>query len=831
MPLLRHPHIFLQNKQETTSYTTPRRPRGPEAPTADRDVLSAHLKKQWAAIWAKAREKDPSRVAVSHPTRSGVYVEYEGIPGYDLQLKPLESLSHGIRLLNVYSVSSPDHPEKMVTRATVFIPSGKENIFLKKLDEYANENTTKKERPKHEPLMRSISNIRTAILESFWSDQADLLPDNTVSAWCEIWLSSTENDIISQFQEIASSLGIELQDRILYFPERSVMLGKATKIQLSNLIGNSPDIAEFRRAKETPRFFLELENKDQTEWVEDLLSRLSVNKNVETSVCVLDTGANNGHPLLSPVLTEEDCQSVDPSWGVADKDGHGTLMCGLSAYGDLTEVLQSGDSIFINHKLESVKILPHNKKNNPDLYGELTIQGVLRAEIQDPDSKRICCMAVTADDNRNEGKPSSWSAAIDKVSSGYDDDIKRLIIISGGNIYSQEEWKNYPFSNLQSSIQDPGQSWNALTVGAYTTKSYVSDPELRNYTPVAEPDTLSPFSTTSSLWETKWPIKPEIVLEGGNLLSDPSGFIGSHEDLSLLSTSFKPQISHFEVMHATSAATGLAGRMAAQIQAMYPNAWPETIRGLMIHSASWTDKLIHQFCRLDKNGKISKTEAGKLLRICGYGVPNRDKALSCLSNSLTLISEAELQPYIKKGSTYHTKDMHVHRLPWPKSELLSLGETPVKLRITLSYFIEPGPGEIGWKERYRYPSYGLRFSLNRFDENEDEFIKRLNIEAREDGEEVDSESGCSRWLIGSNSRDTGSIHSDIWEGTAAEIASCNLIGVSPIIGWWRERHWLNRWDKQARYSLIVSLETPQQEVDIYTPVSVQIENPVINIEI
>lgn len=50
---------------------------------------------------------------------------------------------------------------------------------------------------------------------------------------------------------------------------------------------------------------------------------------------------------------------------------------------------------------------------------------------------------------------------------------------------------------------------------------------------------------------------------------------------------------------------------------------------------------------------------------------------------------------MKKGGRCKTKDMHLHDLPWPKEVLLELGEVSVKLRVTLSYFIEHAPGEIG----------------------------------------------------------------------------------------------------------------------------------------
>ena len=195
---------------------------------------------------------------------------------------------------------------------------------------------------------------------------------------------------------------------------------------------------------------------------------------------------------------------------------------------------------------------------------------------------------------------------------------------------------------------------------------------------------------------------------------------------------------------------------------------------------------------------------------------------------MTLIAQEEIQPYEKKSDStgYRTKEMHLHELPWPRDVLLSLGETNATFRITLSYFIEPGPGEVGWKDRYRYASHALRFDLNNVGEDRETFAQRLNAAAREDGEKPDSSSGSQRWKIGSNGRDQGAIHSDIWQGTAADLATCNMVGVYPIIGWWRERPWLNRWGRKTRYSLIVSIFTPSQDVDIYTPVANMVSVPI-----
>ena len=227
----------------------------------------------------------------------------------------------------------------------------------------------------------------------------------------------------------------------------------------------------------------------------------------------------------------------------------------------------------------------------------------------------------------------------------------------------------------------------------------------------------------------------------------------------------------------------------------------------------------------------SKTSYKYLLSICGYGVPNLERAMYSAQNSLTRISQSTLQPYDRKPSGesgHRTKDMHLYELPWPKEVLLNLpDDTPVKMRITLSYFVEPGPGEIGWKDRYRYASHALRFDLNSPGESKDEFVKRINKDARDrDEDKPDTKSPSDHWLLGSQARDRGSIHSDIWQGTAAELADSNLIAISPTIGWWRERSYLGRWNQETRYALIVSISTPDETVDVYTPVAVQVGVPV-----
>ena len=202
-----HSHIFLRGAQKTEEFTTPRGG-GPQKsiPQRDRQLHSAKLQGQWTAIWTKAREQKEFRTVVSMPTSDGVYIEFEGAAGHELVTKSLEDRRAGIRLLNVYTVSSESNPMQEITRATLFIPLGKQDHFLKKIDEYA-QKETKKGNPKHAALVQSVEDIRLAVLESFWRDDLRLLPQGTTAVWCEIWLRETGDDVEQRFRGDCFHLG------------------------------------------------------------------------------------------------------------------------------------------------------------------------------------------------------------------------------------------------------------------------------------------------------------------------------------------------------------------------------------------------------------------------------------------------------------------------------------------------------------------------------------------------------------------------------------------------------------------------------------------------
>jgi hypothetical protein len=170
----------------------------------------------------------------------------------------------------------------------------------------------------------------------------------------------------------------------------------------------------------------------------------------------------------------------------------------------------------------------------------------------------------------------------------------------------------------------------------------------------------------------------------------------------------------------------------------------------------------------------------------------------------------------------------LHDLPWPVGELNALGAAQVELRVTLSYFVEPNPSSRGWQSKFRYQSHALRFAVKAATEDAAEFRRRINKAERLEDETgfIDPDSG--QWRYGWQLRARGSLHSDVWTGTAAQLASKSQLAVFPVGGWWKDWKELRQWSETARYSLVVSLKVADDiDTDIYTPIATIIAPEVV----
>lgn len=749
-----------------------------------------------------------------------IYLEFESEPGFNFKTDRFDSGYDYYKLS--YSKTQKrliDGEEKEIQKIGVYINKRGISKFLEKIEQYA-EKDTPTGKPRHEKLFVNIASIRAATLECFWTEPTESFPESEEDVWWEVWLrretTTTDNLEDEGVKELLRNAGLTVGERRILFPEHIIILVRGTADQLSSTLLYTDKLSELRKPKDTAEFFLKHELEDPEEWLEDLQIRIE-DYTDENSVliCLFDSGVNRGHPLLAPFLPERNMISVNPEWDTADayERGHGTQMAGNSLFGDLTHQLTGPHQIQIYHRLESVKIINPADPNDEKLYGAITIEAVSIPVVINPDNNRVYCMAVTSDSFDHKGEPSSWSSAVDQVVFGEVDDPNEqsLFLISAGNI-AIENQNEYPALNGKSVLEDPSQACNAITIGAYTEKGHIDQNDFPNSLPIARIGGLSPFSRTGVELDKKWANKPDIVFEGGNLGIDPQGIIYP-KSMKLLSTGINPQRQPFSDNYATSAATALASKFAAELYSEYQDYWPETIRGLIIHSADWTEEMKRE------NSRENVEQKRKLLRTYGYGIPSLDRARYSASDRLTLIAERTIQPYIREGSNEpKINEFHLFELPWPEEALNSLFDEKIRLNVTLSYFIEPNPGKKEYSQSYYYQSVGLRFKMCRPNESTDQFAARVNKLARNDDYETGADSEI--WTLGPEVRDKGSIHRDWLVITGPELATKNKLAVFPIGGWWKTRKKLERYGKSVRYSLIVSIDAPNNYigVDLYTPV-------------
>ena len=499
----------------------------------------------------------------------------------------------------------------------------------------------------NEKLVESITSVRLALIRDFWQDRLDF-PVESHEMWWEIWLRGTRvtaDKVYKRFRAIAGIVGItRVSQRYVAFPERVVVHAYTSASRLAASIDLVTMLAELRKAKELSTYYVNIEPAEQGEFIADAVARLVLPEGDSPCVTIVDGGVNRGHLLIAPGLAEEDMHAAEPEWGVADSfdDQHGTGMAGIALYGCLTEVMAETG----RHRAAAPAGVGEDPAsppavNEPPDYGRVMQDGVVQAHIKAPQRNRVLCMAVTADD-RDMGLPSLWSGAVDDLCAGIVTGKPQLMFVSAGNVrddlyksaYVYHEW-----NQTRAAVEDPAQAWNAVTVGAMTELCTIQQEGWEGWQPIAESGDLCPTSRTSLAWPDEsqrgWPIKPDIVMEGGNYAQmGPNR--SSTDDLSMLTTIVHPSGRLLDTTRDTSPATGLAARYAAIIWSHYPKLWPETVRALMVHSAKWTPRMINRF------PGSSKAAAHRRLRCYGYGVPDLRRAIHSAENAVSLTFEGEI---------------------------------------------------------------------------------------------------------------------------------------------------------------------------------------------
>ena len=829
------PHVAIDLFRDPGQYRFPNRPQNREPKRGDYHAhAEALLQQLTAALGALPAPGADHRVPIAG-LKSGTIVEIETLApvGDRVKAAKIPAIEFpGQDIVVLRSQRNDDRTES----AILFVPDDARGFLRDKLEGYGDDNLGNRARPDVDRF-ETIEAIRAAVTGILFHGPVDF--NDPATSWWELWIRQPDLRANS-VANAARNAALDVHPERLIFPDTAVLFVHATVARLVDLAQRMPGaVSEIRRASGTIEPFLDQGDHalGQAAFVAELAERVTAPPEDAPTICVIDTGVSAAHPLIAPGLAG--AWAFDDRWGVDDHEphgGHGTAMAGLVLYGDLEPAMNDRRAVALAHQVESVKFLPPRgfPATQPANYGFVTQAAVAKVEIDRANVVRSFCVATSSPDF-SPARPSSWSGAIDQLCAGAmpgdradrvtaADHPKRLLLIATGNAEPGQREAIESFKSLE----DPAQSWNALTVGGYTTKEAIPvDPA--GLKPIVQANHRSPFSRGScDLPDDLTPIKPEVLFEAGNMLVDATGYCGIHPAVSLLAAGSDVEREPLIPFNATSAAAGVAGNFLGRLKAGSPGYWPETYRALTVNAAEWPQPIRERLVGRGAHWKsISKGKRQKILREVGYGVPDLDRALLSAANDVTMIAQAEIQPFASvNGQPPVFNEMHFYDLPWPRTILQGLENEIVTLKVTLSYFVEPNLSGRAATRPDTYRSFGLRFEMKKRTETGAAFQRRMT--ARREADEQPANE-ASHWLLGPNAVQAGSLHCDLWRGAAVDLASHDAIAIYPVGGWWKSHVGQRRYNDKARYALVISLSAPGLEVDLHADIAAEVEAKALEI--
>ena len=389
-------------------------------------------------------------------------------------------------------------------------------------------------------------------------------------------------------------------------------------------------------------------------------------------VGLIDTGVRAGHPLLRPAIA--DVAALDPSFGgqTEDAHGHGTAVAGRMLFGDVLEAVRN-DQLQAPFWLASVRVLDHEGRPPTGRSWIATIAEAIRYLAEELDCRIINLSFGDADSPYTGGKSTPLAAELDTLARRY----RLLLVVSAGNIEPHTlipsaqilgDWPRY-LTDTGHQILDPAQSAISLTIGAVSDSDGLSPPAAGTslgLAAVAAAPGPAPYTRHGP--GVRDAIKPELVAQGGNWVFDQgTGALAKDPAVEILSTSASFPTALFGTSVGTSLAAPEVTHLAGLLQTTYPTLSANCLRALIAQSGAYEKDL------LDRFGVFADQEEDVRQSLCGYGLPDWERAAMSTDNRVVLYSEDAVRP----------DAFHVYRLPITECFTDVLG--PRSLTVALAF--------------------------------------------------------------------------------------------------------------------------------------------------
>ena len=533
-------------------------------------------------------------------------------------------------------------------------------------------------------------------------------------------------------------------------------------------------------------------------------------------VCVIDSGMQEEHPFLSDVIDKAASYCFlpgTPSTDVVDHvsgGGHGTRVAGAVVFGDMIpEAGQFASKAWI----QNARVLDEQCMLPEEVLPAAVIRQVIERYHAGPRPTRIFNHSINADSCCRTRHMSSWAAEIDRLCCEHD----ILVIQSAGNIRMSNHppkkgvaeflagGQSYPdyLNENACRIANPAQSYQALTVGSVAYDSFEQEGWKTLTSRRGDP---SAFSRPGlGMWGA---IKPDVVEYGGDFLrtegNAPSVSAPSHARACyppLLRSTRQGGPVHDRDEVGTSFSAPKVAHIAAALQATLPAESCLLYRALIAQSARWPQWAT----------AITPAEKTALMSRIGYGIPDIERATKNNDFRTTLITHGEQE--IKSGGC------HVYQVPIPDTIRRAGADYSILIEVTLSYVAEPRRTRITHRG---YLSTWLDWTSNRRDERLEAFVSR----AVKDDEPPVREGTSLGWMIGSRSadgqitdvrRNVGTLQKD-WA-----IVRSNALPEDFCVAVRGHRGWSKDPEGIATYTLAVTFEILGQEIPIYDPLRIAVQ--------